>query len=89
MNGMTPNYSDKDRLQDALSSQKFITEGYNTYTYECATPNVRSMLKQFLNEEHEIQHEIFTEMQSRGWYKVAPAEQQKINEARTKFQGSM
>jgi len=68
-----------------LSSQKFITEGYNTFTYECATPNVRNAFKQILNEEHDIQHEIFTEIQSRGWYKVAPAEEQKICEAKAKF----
>ena len=85
MNTSVPMFSDKDRLQDGLASQKFITENYNTLANECLTPEVRGAFMSLLTEEHDIQNEIFTEMHKRGWYQVEPAEQQKINQAKTKF----
>ena len=78
-------FSDKERLQDGLASQKFITENYNTFTNECVTPEVRGAFMSILKEEHDMQNEIFTEMQKRGWYQVQPAEQQKIQQTRIKF----
>ena len=78
-------FSDKDRLQDALASQKFITEVYNTFTSESVTPEVRGVFMSILKEEHDIQNEIFTEMQKRGWYQVQPAEQQKVQQTKAKF----
>jgi len=85
MNSTNTMFSDKDRLQDALSSQKFITENYNTFTNECITPEVRGVFMSILKEEHDIQNEIFTEMQKRGWYQITPAEPQKIQQTKTKF----
>ena len=85
MHGTTPIFSDKDRLQDGLASQKFITENFNMAVNESATPAIRGAFMSILKDEHDIQNEIFTEMQKRGWYQVQPAEQQKIQQARTKF----
>ena len=85
MNIQSSSFSDKDRLQDLLSSQKFITEGYNTFSNECVTPAVRNVFMSTLNEEHSIQNEVFSEMQSRGWYQPEAAEQQKIAQVKTKF----
>jgi len=89
MNSINTMFSDKEKLQDALASQKFITGNYNTFTNECVTPEVRgvfmSILKDVLKDEHDIQNEVFTEIQKRGWYQVQPAEQQKIQQVKTKF----
>lgn len=85
MNNQNAMFSDRDRLQDVLASQKFITENYNTFTNECVTPQVRGVFMSILKEEHDIQNEIFVEMQKRGWYQVQPAEQQKIQQTKTKF----
>ena len=85
MNNQNAIFSDKDKLQDVLASQKFITDNYNTVTNECATPEIRGIFMSLLKEEHDIQSEIFTEMQKRGWYQVHPAEPQKIQQAKTKF----
>jgi len=78
-------FSDKDILTDALASQKFVTGNYNTLTTECATPEVRGVFMSILKEEHDIQNEVFMEMQNRGWYQVEPAQQQKLKQAKTKF----
>lgn len=77
---------EKEVLNDVLTSQKFVTETYNTFTNECATPNIRDEFMRILNEEHQIQAEVFDEMQKRGWYQTPAADQQKIQQAKTKFQ---
>lgn len=82
---MQAKFGDKEILTDVLSSQKFVTDGYNTFANECATPALRADFMNILNEEHQIQNEIFTEMQTRGWYPVEAADQNKINQARQKY----
>ena len=85
MNSVSTMFSDKEIMQDALASQKFITGNYNTFTSECVTPQVRGVFMSILKEEHEIQNEVFTEMQKRGWYQVQPADHQKLQQTKTKF----
>ncbi|MCL2857373.1 MAG: spore coat protein [Oscillospiraceae bacterium] len=80
-------FSDKHIMTDLLSSQKFETGGYNTSANECACPCLRSDIMNILNEEHQIQSEIFGEMQKRGWYPTEAADQSKINQVKQKFAG--
>lgn len=82
---MQSNFSDKDILTDVLSSQKFATSGYNAFANECATPALRCDFVNILTEEHQIQSEVFTEMQSRGWYPTEAADQNKVNQAKQKY----
>lgn len=49
---------DKDMMEDALSSQKFITGVYNTFANECNEPNIRNEMLNILNDEHHIQADI-------------------------------
>lgn len=77
---------EQELMNDVLSSQKFITETYNTFTNECATPNLRNEFMKILNEEHQIQAEVFDVMKQRGWYAPPAAEQQKIQQTKQKFQ---
>lgn len=80
-------FSDQEMMTDALSSQKFITDTYNVFANECASPAVKSEFINILNEEHQIQHEVFSEMQKRGWYQVQQAGQEQINQAKQKYMG--
>jgi spore coat protein CotF len=75
-------------LQDSLISQKHISDSYNTYAGECVNEQLRSTMLNILGDEHKIQADIFNSMQSHGWYQVEAAEQQKIQQARQKFQAS-
>ena len=78
-------FDDREIMNDALISQKFLTDDYNIFAGECSTPAVYNDFMTILAEEHQIQNEVFQEMSKRGWYQTQPAEQQKINETRTKF----
>ncbi|MEG0898589.1 MAG: spore coat protein [Oscillospiraceae bacterium] len=79
-------FGDKEMMDDALASQKFITSTYNTFANECASDSLKSEFMNILADEHSIQHEIFKEMQNRGWYAPEQAEQSKIINARTKYE---
>ena len=77
--------SDKEMLIDALDSEKYMTEGYNTYSNECASASLMKEFMDLLGEEHQIQHDVFLEMQKRGWYPTQQAEKSKIQQAKLKF----
>lgn len=79
---------EREILDDMLSSQKMITGLYNTSANECAAPVIRDEFLSILSEEHQMQAEVFDEMQKRGWYPVPAAEQQKIAQAKEKFQNA-
>lgn len=82
----TPTFNDEQKMTDLLCSEKYMTEVYNTFCCETATPTVRSCLCSLLQDSHRIQEEIFHEMSSRGWYPVDSAEDSKIHSARMKFE---
>lgn len=79
------NFDDREILNDALISQKFLTDDYNIFAGECSTPVIYNEFMSILADEHQIQNDIFQEMAKRGWYQTQPAEQQKINETKVKF----
>lgn len=87
-NGNQPGSSlpERDLMNDVLASQKFITDTYNTFTNECATPNVRNGFMSILSEEHQIQAEVFDLMKQHGWYQAPAADQQKVCQAKEKYQ---
>ena len=76
---------DKEMLEGVLTSQKQITGLYNTYANECATTAIRVEMMNILHDEHDIQADIFMEMQKRGWYPTPMAEEQKIQSTKQKF----
>jgi len=88
VNTINTTLTDKELIGDSLTSQKFISSNYNTFANECVTPELRNDFLNILNEEHQIQAELFTEMQNRGWYQVEPATQTKIQQAKQKITSS-
>lgn len=85
MNQCYCNYSDKDMTTDVLSSQKHLTDGYNSYANEVSSLSVKSALMDILDEEHQIGHSVFELMNKRGWYPTENAPQDKIAQAKQKF----
>ena len=77
--------SDKDRMSDALASQKFITCLYNTGANECEHMELKSDIMGILHEEHQIQQDIFDDMKKRGWYESREADPEKLEQAREDF----
>ena len=80
------NFSDREIMDDILTSQKHITGVYNTFSNECVNEKLKNDMVNILNEEHAMQFNVFSEMQSRGWYSPEAAQQQKISQTKTKFE---
>lgn len=66
-------FDDKDRLTDNLITQKYIANGYNHAALEAANSQLMDAFTGILRDEHQLQHEIFIEMNSRGWYQPKTA----------------
>lgn len=86
MNQQIKALSDQEIMEDILSSQKHITDTYNTFSNECANPILRDDFLKILREEHNIQATVYTDMSKRGWYAPQQADQNLINQAKTKFE---
>ncbi len=80
-----PGFDDQARMGDSLNTQKTIAQQYNHYAGECSTKARRNKLMDILNEEHEMQFEIFNAMQKRGWYNPQQAETKKQQQACKQF----
>jgi spore coat protein CotF len=78
-------YQDKDRMMDALSSQKFLSGVYNESLNEAYHTPVKNCLSNLLDDVHRTQEELFALMNERGWHPVEDAETQKVEQARLKF----
>lgn len=77
--------TDKEYLEDSLSSQKFINSNYNIWAGECVNQKLKDTFLEILNDEQQIQTEIFQEMSGRGWYPVKNAEQTEVDAVKQKF----
>lgn len=80
--------TDKDLLQDLLVTEKYITSAYDNFANESANPNLRQSVINILNDEHNIQSDIWNTMNQRGWYQVQPAQPQQIQSAINQVMGT-
>ncbi len=76
-------------LTDALTSEKNISGLYNTFASECVNANLKKTFLDILKDNHALQTYIFNELTNRGWYSVVQAEDNKISQARTKFENKL
>lgn len=82
-------YSEKEILGDALAAAKFSTSNYNTFSNECAHEEVRSTMMKILNEEHDIQNNVFQMMSEKGYYPTPAADRTKISDAKKKYEAGV
>lgn len=78
-------YTEKEVLSDALSAQKACTELFNKASNECVHENVRESLLDILEEEHEIQQDVFVMMHDKGMYPTPEADQKKVDQLKQQY----
>ena len=78
-------FKDKDILKDVLGTQKYITSNYNSALLESATPAVKTCFHSILEDEHELQQQIFNIMHTKGLYPTPSAEEKKVSEAKQTY----
>lgn len=78
-------YTEKEILGDALATQKSSTGHFNTYANECVHEDVRQTMLHILNEEHDIQQDVFNMMHNKGYYPTPAAEQNKVDQLKQQY----
>lgn len=78
---------DKDLMEKELLIIKGVCDLYLHGTIESSTKDVHDAFKCALNESLDIQNKIYNLMAEKGWYKMEPAEQNKMAQAKQKFMG--
>lgn len=78
-------FDDKDRLTDNLITQKYLAGGYNHASLEAANNQLLDAFAGILRDEHQIQHEIFLEMNNRGWYQPKAANMNDLSQHLNKW----
>ena len=82
-------FGEKERMHDCLDTEKYLIGIYQTALTEAATPEVVQTLTDLLSDNFRMQQQLFREMNSRGWYPVTKAEEQKIAQTKQKFAASV
>lgn len=78
-------YTEKEVLSDALSAQKACTELFNMASNECVHEDVRETLLDILEEEHEIQQDVFCMMHTKGMYPTPEADEKKVQQLKQQY----
>jgi hypothetical protein len=65
-----PELNDRDRLNDVLATEKYLTAGYNVSLNEFSHREIYDTVKQILNETHDAHRVCFEQMFNLGWYKL-------------------
>lgn len=80
--------NDKDLMENELLVVKGLCNLYLNGAIESTTAEVHDAFKCALNETLDIQNKLYNLMSEKGWYKTETAEQQKIDQTKTKFQNA-
>lgn len=82
-----PEMNDRDRLNDVLALEKYLTDSFNTAVREASHPQLHQDLLTILNETHQCQYEMFELMFRKGHYKLEAEQQTKLDQAYQQFNG--
>ena len=78
-------YTEKEILADALSTQKATTDLFNKSANECVHGDLRETLLDILEDEHDIQQDVFDLMHSQGMYPTPSADDKKVQQLKQQY----
>jgi spore coat protein CotF len=82
----TPQMNDRDFLNDLLTTEKYMTDGYNTFLNEASHEALYQDVLQLFTEAQNQQRHMYNLMFQKGWYKLEPADQQQLQQKHQQFQ---
>ncbi|MFC5529869.1 spore coat protein [Cohnella yongneupensis] len=82
-----PQINDRDLINDALSTSKYLTDSFNIAVKEASHNELHDDFNRILNETHKSARELYNLMFQKGWYKIEAEEQQKLQQAYQQFSG--
>ena len=78
--------NDRDIMENLLLTTKGACDIFMHGAIESGTQNVHSTFSTALNEALCMQDQTYQKMTEKGWYPTEAADQQKINNVKTKYQ---
>ena len=81
--------NDRDIMENLLLTTKGVCDLFMHGAIESSTENVHQAFCTALGDSLGMQDSIYKQMQSKGWYPTDTAEQQKLDQVRQKFCGSI
>ncbi|WP_048600278.1 spore coat protein [Rubeoparvulum massiliense] len=82
-----PQMNDRDMVNDALSTVKYLTDSLNVMAREASHEALHQDIMTCLVETHQCQRDLFNLMFQEGWYKLEAEDQQKLDQAFQQFSG--
>ncbi len=74
-----------DIFAELIQKQQEMTTAYNAFANVCSGVTVRDTVLDLLNQEHQIQTELFDQLKNRGWSLTA-ADKQAILHTKRKYE---
>lgn len=69
----TPNLTEKELMQDVLTSEKQVISAYSTGITETSCQNLRNVLVDNFTKTQDVQYKVFDAMRQKGWYPTKDA----------------
>lgn len=85
----TPEMNDRDRLNDMLATEKYMTDGYDTALNEASHATLYEDILSIYTETQNCQRDIFNLMFQKGWYKMNAASGQQLQQSYQQFNNYM
>lgn len=80
-----PEMNDRDRLNDMLATEKYLTDNFNVFVREASYTQLHRDVSQILNQTHQEARNLFTFMFNQGWYSLQAESAQQIAQAAQQF----
>lgn len=77
--------NDRDRMQDLLAQEKYLTSAYTTAMNEASHEELWQIMKQNFDACQQLQRQIFNGMFEKGWYKLPVADAQALSHTLQQF----
>ncbi len=77
--------NDEEIMENLLQTTKGVCELYLHGAIESSTQNVHSTFDDALNQSLCMQNQIYDQMSQQGWYPMQQAQQEQIQQVRSKF----
>ncbi|CAM2964801.1 spore coat protein [Hathewaya histolytica] len=79
----TPNLSEKELMQDLLTTEKQVIGAYSVGITETSCPNLRNVLVNNFTKEQNIQYKVFDAMKQKGWYPTKDAQTADVQQVKS------
>ncbi|MEJ6951388.1 spore coat protein [Natronospora cellulosivora (SeqCode)] len=81
----SPEMNERDYLNDILATEKYLSDGLNTFLQEASHTELHTDVKQILSETHDCGRELFNLMFENGFYSFQAASPQEIQKSQDDF----